>query len=430
MILKRMRLLVLVGILALFPSLTWGSPLSIEDCINLAFAHNPYLKSYYAEWMASKPLRWEAFSGFLPEIYLENSLTRRALEDVSPYYHQYSEVVLTYNLFAGGKTVNSYREATSQIAASRAKYRQAMIDTAYRVANAFYTLMEKQEMVKAAKDDLKDAQTNLGLAKARFKQGLSPYADVIKAKAGVENAKYKLTQRLKEYYVAQGELNKEIGRPIMEKVEITADFGNHTEEIPKDFSSLAEESFSKNPYIAEIAQRLEAERSRKRKVYSEFLPSLDFTWYYGWHDTSFPPNDYKEWEWTLTLRIPIFSGFSSRARLLREKALVESLEEQLEWEKRTVTQEVWQAFQELRAAKANVAQSSTYLESAQEDLRITQGRYKEGLANMVDLITSQASLSLARAKQISSIANFKRALVALEKAMGRIPVLERVDGKD
>jgi outer membrane protein len=211
----------------------------------------------------------------------------------------------------------------------------------------------------------------------------------------------------------------------METVEITAQLGNQTESIPPDFNLLAQESFKNNPEMAEAESKLEAEKSRKRQVYSEFLPSLDFTWYYGWHDTSFPPNDYKEWQWMLILKIPIFSGFSSRARLARERALVESLEEQLEWKKRTVTQEVWKAFQELRAAKANVAQSSAYLNSAQEDLRITQGRYKEGLANMVDLIASQASLSLARAKHISSIANLERALVALEKAMGKIPVLER-----
>ncbi len=417
--------LLVVGLALLLPRAVHGEPLSLEECIEMALSNNPYLMGYRAEWKASKPMKWEAFSGFLPQVYLENSLERRATEMVSPYYHQYSEVVVTYNLFSGGETLNTYREATHQIGAAEERYRQATVDTAYRVSNAFYTLLEAREMVKAARADLKDAETNLELAQARFKQGLAPYADVIKAKAGVANARYKLTQREKEYYVAQGELNTEIGRPVMEKTEVAGGLGNETEEIPSDFEELAREGLSNNPYLKEVYQRLEAERSKKRAVYSEFLPSLDFSWYYGWHDTSFPANDYKEWEWMLTLKIPLFSGFASRARLAREKALVESLEEQLEWERRTVTQEVWKAFQELKATKANVDQSRAFLESAQEDMRITQGRYKEGLANMVDLITSQASLSLARAKHISSIASFKRALVALEKAMGKVPVLER-----
>ncbi len=423
--LERMRLLVLVGVLVIIPSILWGAPLSIEDCIHLALAHNPYLKQYEASLRAAKPLKWEAFSGFLPEVYLENDLGRRALEDVSPYYHQEFQVVLSYNLFAGGKTINSYQEAKRQIGAAQERLRQAMVDTAYQVADAFYTVVEKQGMVKAARDDLRDAQTNLSLAEARFKQGLSPYADVIKAKAVVANARYKLTNRQKELYVAEGELNMEMGNPVMEGIDVVENLRNDTEVVPLDFQEIAQEGWQRNPQLKEIAQELEAEESRKRQVYSEFLPSLDFNWYYGWHDTSFPANDYKEWEWMLTLKIPLFSGFASRARLAREKALVSSLKHQLEWERLTVTQEMWKAFQEVKASKANVAQSKAYLESAQEDLRITQGRYKEGLANMVDLVTSQASLSLARAKHISSVASYKRALVALEKAIGRVPVLER-----
>ncbi len=423
--LDRMRVLAIVVTLVLTPSLVWSGPLTIEDCIHLAFAQNPYLKQYQASLRATKPLKWEAFSGFLPEIHLENDLSRRALEDVSPYYSQEFQVVLNYNLFAGGKTLHSFREAGNQIGAAQERVRQAMVETAYQVADAFYTVVEKREMVKAARDDLKDAQTNLDLAEARFKQGLSPYADVIKAKAVVANAKYKLTNRQKEYYVAEGELNMEMGKPIMEKIEVVEDLGNNTGAMPSDFEEIASEGRQRNPYLKEIAQELEAEKNRKRQVYSEFLPSLDFNWYYGWHDTSFPANDYKEWEWMLTLKIPLFSGFASRARLAREKALVQSLEHRLDWERLTVTQEMWKAFQEVKASKANVVQSKAYLDSAQEDMRITRGRYKEGLANMVDLITSQASLSLARAKHISSMASYKQALVALEKAMGRVPVLER-----
>ena len=192
-----------------------------------------------------------------------------------------------------------------------------------------------------------------------------------------------------------------------------------------DFQEARDEALQYNPFIREAEEQVEAQKYRRNVVYGEFLPRVDFQWKYGWTDTSFPANDYKEWSWQLTFTVPIFSGFASRARLARARAQLESQEFHLARVKLEVEQSVWEAYQELEKNQANVYSAKARLESATHDLHVTQGRYKMGLAHIVDLTTAQTNLAEARAQYISSLASLHRSMAALEKAMGKIPYLER-----
>jgi len=232
-----------------------------------------------------------------------------------------------------------------------------------------------------------------------------------------------LRGRESDYWVALGKLNLEMGRSVTSSVNPQGKLKEESWDV--DFSTARREALEHNPLVLEAKKELEAQRYRKAQVYSEFSPRVDFQWRYGWQDRSFPPNDYKEWSWQLTFTLPLFSGFASRARLARNRALVDSKRYHLARVKLEVEQDVWEAYQELKRSQANVLSARAHLRDATHDLEVTQGRYKEGLANMVDLTTAQANLSEARAQYISSLADLERSMAALEKAMGKVPYLER-----
>jgi outer membrane protein TolC len=420
-VMKKEGVLILLVFILFLPGQLWG--LTLENCIEEALKNSPYLLEVRSGWEAEKPRRLEEFSGFLPQLSLEYDLTRTATEDIFPYYQQYSGLSFEYNLFQGGGTLFSYMAARREVEAARAKYREAVVETSYRVTVAFYTVLEKKKLWDAAKDDLRDSQVNLDMAQARYKEGLAPYADVIKARAYVANSLFLMRGKESDYWVAIGKLNLEMGRPVSSSITLQGDLKEESWDV--DFQAARQEAFSGSPLVLQAQKDLEGQRYRKNRIYSEFSPRIDFQWHYGWHDTAFPPNDYKEWSWQLTFTLPIFSGFASRARLARNRALVDSKMYRLDRVKLEVEQEVWKAYQELKKNQANVVSAHAHLKDATHDLNVSQGRYKEGLANMVDLTTAQANLSNARAQYISSLAALERSMAALEKAMGRVPYLER-----
>ncbi len=397
--------------------------ITLESCIREALKNSPYLLQARADWQAERPRALEEFSGFLPQFSLEYDFSRSATELIPPYYQHYGGFLLTYNLFQGGETTFSYLAAKRDVEVARAKYREAVIETAYRVVVAFYDVLEKKALWKAARDDLKDARINLDMARARFKEGLSPYADVIKARSSVANAEFKLRERESLYWIALGKLNLEMGRSITSSINPQGKLEMVSWNVA--FSQAKEEGLKANPLLEELEKQVEAQRYRKRTVYGEFLPRVDFQWKYGWTDVSFPANDVKEWSWQFSFTLPLFSGFASRARLARARAQLEGLEYRLARVKLEVEQAVWKAYQELKKSESNVHSAKAHVESASHDLRVTRGRYGEGLATMVDLTTAQAALSEARAQYISSLADLHRSMAALERAMGKIPYMER-----
>lgn len=409
----------------LFPLFAQAETLNLEGCIREALEKSPYLARYKEEFLAEKPRMMEEFSGFLPSIYLESSITRYMTQRLPPVYERYKGVRLEYNLFEGGQTLFRYLGAREGVREYAARYREAVIETAYRVVVAFYNALEKRGLWKASIDDLKDAQVNLDTASARFKEGLAPYADVIKARARVAGSKFKVNERQSRYWISMGNLNMEMGRALPSSLEIQGKL--EAEAYPVDFESAKSEALKKSPLLWEIRSNVQKKRYKKREVIGEFLPQVDFNWTYGRkHISSTWDNEsYNDWRWQLTFSLPVFTGFSSRARLKREGALLRSLEFQEKRRKLEVIQSVWEAYQDLKKSESNVLQAEAYQKDALHDLNVTRGRYKEGLASMVDLLDAQATLSEARAQYITSLAGLEESLAALEKAIGEVPYLER-----
>jgi len=409
--------------LLFFPALSLAQALTLKDCINEAIKKSPYLQRYKEEFLAEKSKILEEFSGFLPSFSIEGYVSRYMTQRASPIYERYKGFRVDYNIFEGGRTLFGYLGAKSGTRAYAARYKRALIDTVYRVVIAFYDALEKKELWKASLDDLKDAKINLDMATAKFREGLAPYADVIKAKARVAGAEFKVNERESEYWISLGNLNMEMGRPFPLSIEIKGDLKPTSYFV--DFNLAKEEALKKNPAILEIEENLKKEKFKKKQIIGEFLPKVDFSWEYGrTHlSSSWENKSYNEWKWQLTFSLPIFSGFASRARLKRESALVRSLEAQHLRERLEVMQSVWEAFQQLKKNQTNVLAAEAHLRDAQHDLDVTRGRYKEGLATMVDLVTAQASLSQARAQYITSLAGVKKAIAALEKAIGKVPYM-------
>jgi outer membrane protein TolC len=66
------------------------------------------------------------------------------------------------------------------------------------------------------------------------------------------------------------------------------------------------------------------------------------------------------------------------------------------------------------------------LESAQESLRITRVRYREGVANLTDLLTAQVGLTATRTRKIAAYYDYTVAMSNLKRAKGELHMLHDV----
>ena len=103
----------------------------------------------------------------------------------------------------------------------------------------------------------------------------------------------------------------------------------------------------------------------------------------------------------------------SQADLEASRAHVVTLEQQ-------ATLQVWTDDADLRTAAQRIETSRTLLQSAQESEQATSERYRAGVGSILDLLTAQSTLALARAQEVQARADWLLALAQLAHDTGSL----------
>jgi outer membrane protein TolC len=121
----------------------------------------------------------------------------------------------------------------------------------------------------------------------------------------------------------------------------------------------------------------------------------------------------------LSLTIPLFNGFESRARIGQSKALIR----ELEWTRKGLSDmiafEVRQAVLNYSQARETLLSQEQNVGQAREAARIAELNYAEGLATNLDVSTAQVALSQARTNYSQALYDCVISQAQLEKAVGR-----------
>ena len=104
----------------------------------------------------------------------------------------------------------------------------------------------------------------------------------------------------------------------------------------------------------------------------------------------------------LQLQIPVFSGFSRNFDLLQAKAEAEAARERLRSAEQAVIFQVFSTHSEFLTAAERVKTTDELVASASQSEAVALGRYREGVGSILDLLSAQRVLAVARAEQINA----------------------------
>jgi outer membrane protein TolC len=118
--------------------------------------------------------------------------------------------------------------------------------------------------------------------------------------------------------------------------------------------------------------------------------------------------------------VPLFTGFTTTYRVASAKALVEARGAERDQVNLQVAYDVWSSYQSLMTASQALQSTSDLLASATQSQEVALGRYKAGAGNLLDLLSAQSSLAVARQARIQSLYDWSTSRVALALAMGAL----------
>ncbi len=291
------------------------------------------------------------------------------------------------------KALEGVRLSKGEVKASRQDFERLKEKVTRDTISAYLGVLTWGEYVKAANQNIADAQEHQRLATLRYNAGMGLYSDVLRADAALKEAQRKLAQAEKGYEVAKRALGLQMGldksmgaRPVKDNF------------VLQDVNSYYRSALSR-PDLKAIEERYENSRNAIGLAKSSYYPEAGLGGQYQWNDHSNPlggeGNSYMA---TAFLRWDLFDGMKREHEVNQAKAKSEEAREGMEGFKKEVMFRVFESYKTVEEAQKNLELANAELKSAEEGTRLVQKRYENSLAPMVDLLDSEMMLEGARTR--------------------------------
>jgi outer membrane protein TolC len=304
----------------------------------------------------------------------------------------------------------------------------ARLEVAFHAADAFLSLLEAQETVRAAEAGVARAETVRTVVSTLVAQALRPGADAARLDAELAAARTQAARARQSVDVRRVQLGEALGDAAL-SVEPVAPSETH--------EPAQEPTTAVHPLVAiETAQVARAEGLRGT-VSAQYLPRVDLVsavWargsgYYGSGADGLAP-DIPNWgagivvAWDL-LDVPAIRARASAADAEREAAVARNDEAQL-----AVASQLAQASALLDGARSITKEAAVTLGAARTAEAQTVARFKTGLSSVVDVADAQRVLVQAEIDDAVARLEVLRAELLLARAAGDLTPFLRAAGGD
>lgn len=415
-------------------------PYTLAELIDIAERHNP---STRAVWERAKQKAREldlAKSTYYPEleglaVFGDERLVNPFPKPLAPRGYVMvelpvirPEVTLQYLIFDFGKREARVDSAKEEKFAAGADVVQVNQTLAFRVASAYYQLVTAQERLQATRDTLRTAQTTQDAAENRLNNGLATLPDVLNARAETAQAAFDEESADGDEKIARVALTEAVGADPSPDIAIDSQGSAPLpERLTMSIEALIDRAMKDRPELMAQALRIRSAEAHIRAAKAEYKPQIALSGSVA-QTSVWPTADYGQlgaaseptWSVAVGIRWRIFDGGARKSELLIAESKRREAEDELTAIHDRTTREVWTAYIAFRTALRKHDAAVALLESANSSYSASLEAYKYGVKNLVDVVTAEKQLALARLSSVSARSELFLEAVNLEFATGNL----------
>jgi outer membrane protein len=257
-----------------------------------------------------------------------------------------------------------------------------------------------------------------------YKNGFAEKLDVDKLTVQIANLETEKMKVLNNITYGYNGLKVLIGMPFKDSLVLTDSLSD--EQIKTDVLAVSEYKYNerKDFQLLELNSKLNAYNIKRYKLSQ--IPTLNFNANYSKQAQRSKFDFFKGGDWFTTsyiglnLSIPIFNGFSTRAKIAQSKLELQQTQNQMEGLKLTIDNEVEAGKNNFRVATATMDNQKKNMALAELVYDQTKKKYEIGTGSATEINTAQVDLQTAQSNYISSLYDAIIAKVDLLKALGRL----------
>jgi len=394
--------------------------LTMEDAVKIALDNQPLILAQIGDYQAQLQNIAIKLAPQLPQLsgqwngkWDQNPSSVRNVTVQTRSLNTSATVTATQLLWDFGKTLAATDAARAGAKSSAEDVEIQKQETVRLVKEAYYGLALSIRLVQVRQAQLDRALVNLRSAKGFFDVGTQPKSSVTRAEVDVANGQLDLIKAVNDVNIFRLTINQFMGIPINTPTEILDNLAyEHVEFEPKN---LLNEAFARRPEYRQIKARYEQADYTVKEQFRNFFPNVVAQGTYG----AARPDMNETYNYGLTLNWSIFDGGGKIAQYKQAQAQRDAAQARVRDRELTIWQEVERAYVTVQQAEEAIGAAQKAVESADENFRLSQGRFDAGVANVIELTDAQLALTTAESNVAQALAAYRIEIARLERFLGR-----------
>jgi len=420
---------------------------TLKEAVDYALQNQADAKKAKLEIENSEYLIQEARAGALPSLSGTGNLTYNPILQKSalpgeffgqpkgttilvPFGQKWSSTVgvqLNQNLFdqtvftglKAAKTTREFYQINAQLT------EEQVIE---RVATAYYNVFVQKEQLETIDSSYLNISKSRDIIKSLFENGLAREIDLDRVSVQLMNLSTTRQQLVNAVQVQENALKFYMGMPIEQEIELAEeDFTVEEHLMPENMET---ENRTEMKVLKKQEELLELQKEARKAAY---YPSLSLVANYNYQGlgNEFPIFGKEEngVYWSdfsmigLNLKIPIFNGFATKARVNQADIELRTLQEDIKNTELSLDLEYQNAKSQIENNLIAIENQQENVSLAQKVVDNTQNNYRQGLATLTDLLEAQNALVDAKNNYSNAVLQYKLAEIQLLKSTGELNTL-------
>lgn len=297
-----------------------------------------------------------------------------------------------------------------------------------RVANNYYQVYVQRQKLTVIDSTYKNTTKVKNIIKGQYDNGLAKKIDLDRILVKISNINTQRQQVLNAVQIQENALKFYMGMPIETQIE-----------IPQTAFEVSPQSLSEIPNTANRTEYLLLKKQeqllfyQKKAVEAGYYPTLSLSAGYNYigQGPKMPiggkPSDGVYWSdfssIGLNLKVPIFTGFGTRAKVRQADIDLRTIKEDINDTKLSLDLAFANAKTQIDNSLTTINNQRENAQLAKEVLENTRNNYVQGLASLTDLLDAENSLTEAQNNYTSAILDYKLAEIQLIKSKGELKTL-------
>jgi outer membrane protein TolC len=411
--------------------------LTLERAIEIGFQNSKLLHSSLTKVKSAEAKVKEVEALRLPSLKLNAGYRR--LSEVDPFiiitpfgsfpiapgiFDNYSVQLSVFQpLFTGFKLVSNTKLNEELSKATAEEYNKDKSELLFNIKNSYWEVFKAMQFKKVMDETVEQIKAHVVDAKNLEKAGMITQNDILKIEVQLSNAFYQQLEAENAVKLSMTVLNNVMGISLNTHIEI-APAVKLNEYKYDDLSKLIDSAIKNRPEIKAADSRVRASESGVTLAKSSWYPQLSLyaNYYYSKPNQRILPAQNRfdgTWDAGINLSLNVWDWLTTKHQTDQAEAQLALAVDGMGIIKDNIILEVTQNYLNLSKANKKIDIAKLIVSQAEENMRVTSQKFRNGLATSSDLIDAEAALISAKTNLTTSLVDYELSKAKLEKSLGK-----------